>query len=261
MREKLVAGNWKMNGSRHAILDFVAALAASGVLADAAERHCAVAIMPPVGYLDCMARELAGHPDTRGVILGAQDLHPESSGAFTGETSGPQLFDLGARMVLVGHSERRRLCGENDALVRRKFSAALDAGLIPVLCVGETLDEREAGEALAVCRRQLRAVLEGAGPQGLARGLVAYEPVWAIGTGRTASPEQAQEMHAGLRHAVAEAAGEAAAAELRMLYGGSVKADNAAALAAMPDIDGALVGGASLDAEAFTAIIAATATV
>jgi len=260
MREKLIAGNWKMNGSRDAIRSFVAALAASGVLPQGAERHCAVAVMPPVGYLDCMARELAGHPDTRSVILGAQDLHPEASGAFTGETSGPQLFDLGARMVLVGHSERRRLCGEDDTLVSRKFSAALDAGLIPVLCIGETLEEREADEALTVCRRQLQAVLDAAGPQGLARGLVAYEPVWAIGTGRTASPEQAQEMHAGLRLAVAQAAGDAAAAGLRMLYGGSVKADNAAALAVMPDIDGALVGGASLEAETFAAIIAATAT-
>jgi len=260
MREKLVAGNWKMNGSRDAILAYVSRLAQSAVLLDAAERHCAVAVMPPAGYLDCMARELAGQAQTRSVILGAQDLHPEASGAFTGEMAGPQLFDLGARMVLVGHSERRQLFGESDELVSRKFSAALGAGLIPVLCVGETLEERDAGDALDVCRRQLQTVLEAAGADGLARGLVAYEPVWAIGTGRTASPEQAQDMHGGLRQVVRDTAGAAAADGLRMLYGGSVKPDNAAALAAMPDIDGALVGGASLDAEDFAAIIAATAT-
>jgi triosephosphate isomerase len=190
-----------------------------------------------------------------GVALGAQSVCAEAQGAFTGEVSAAMLKDVGCRYVLVGHSERRQLFGESDALVARKFMAAQGQGLVPVLCVGETLEERESDQTGAVVTRQIEAVLAVAGVHSLAKAVIAYEPIWAIGTGRTASPEQAQEVHAMIRSKVAERDGTIGGS-VRILYGGSVKASNAQELFAMPDIDGGLVGGASLKADEFARICA-----
>jgi triosephosphate isomerase len=211
-----------------------------------------VMVCPPFVYLQETARRLK---DT-GVDLGAQSLCAEPAGAFTGEVSGAMLRDVGCGFAIVGHSERRQIYGENDALVARKFVAAQAAGLVPVLCVGETLDERERGDTTEVVARQLDAVLAVTGVAALRSAVIAYEPVWAIGTGRTATPEQAQEVHAMIRTRIA-AADARIADEVRILYGGSVKASNARELFAMPDIDGGLVGGASLKAEEFAQICAA----
>ncbi|MFO1408712.1 MAG: triose-phosphate isomerase [Steroidobacteraceae bacterium] len=248
MRQPLVAGNWKMHGSRaenaalvRELLDQIAADAAAEVM-----------VCPPYVYLWETARLLK---DTD-VTLGAQSVCAEAPGAFTGEVSASMLKDVGCRYALVGHSERRQLYGESDALVARKFVAAQAQGLVPVLCVGETLDEREAGRTAEVVARQLDAVLAVSGAGALARAVVAYEPVWAIGTGRTASPEQAQEVHAMIRGKVA-VLDATIGASVRILYGGSVKASNARDLFAMPDIDGGLVGGASLKADEFARICAA----
>ncbi|MDR2637957.1 MAG: triose-phosphate isomerase, partial [Zoogloeaceae bacterium] len=204
-------------------------------------------------YLAQVSRLLAGS----GVSLGAQDLSAHAEGAFTGEVSAAMLADFGCRHVIVGHSERRALHHESDALVAEKFGTARAAGLKPVLCLGETLTEREAGRTLAVVARQLDAVIAAHGVAALRDAVLAYEPVWAIGTGRTATPEEAQEVHLALRRQVAARSGEVAAA-LRIVYGGSVKAENARALFAQADIDGGLIGGASLDAKAFLAICQAT---
>jgi triosephosphate isomerase len=190
-----------------------------------------------------------------GIGLGAQSVCAETQGAFTGEVSAAMLKDVGCHYVLVGHSERRQLYGEGDALVARKFVAAQSAGLVPVLCVGETLDEREREETHEVVSRQLEAALAVSGVKSLAKAVIAYEPVWAIGTGRTASPEQAQEVHALIRAKVA-ALNATISGSVRILYGGSVKASNARELFAMPDIDGGLVGGASLKADEFARICA-----
>ena len=243
-RKKLVAGNWKMNGGciRNAVLleqlrDHAAALA------------CDVAVFPPFPYLAQAQHVLQGSD----VGLGGQTLSEHPAGAFTGEVSAAMLLDVGCRYVLVGHSERRALFGEGDQQVAEKFLAACKAGLVPVLCVGETLVERQAGNAEEVVFRQLASVIGVAGLGAFASALVAYEPVWAIGTGVTATPEQAQAMHAAIRQFFAvQDAGCAAA--LRILYGGSVKPDNAAELFAQADIDGGLIGGASLQAEDFLAI-------
>jgi triosephosphate isomerase len=205
-------------------------------------------------YLADVARVLKGS----GVALGSQDLCAEDNGAFTGEVSGVMLKDFDCGYAIVGHSERRALFGESDELTARKFMAAQKAGLTPILCVGETLAEREAGTTPAVVSRQLKAVLDAAGIGAFARAVVAYEPVWAIGTGRTAKSDQAQEVHALIRGLLAAEDAKIAAAT-RLLYGGSVKAANAAELFGMPDIDGGLVGGASLDAREFLAICAAAA--
>jgi triosephosphate isomerase len=190
-----------------------------------------------------------------GVALGAQSVCAEAQGAFTGEVSAAMLKDVGCRYVLVGHSERRQLYGESDELVARKFVAAQSQGLVPVLCVGETLEEREAGQTLAVISRQMDAVLTVSGVAALGQAVVAYEPVWAIGTGRTATPEQAQEVHATIRSKIA-GVDATIGGLVRILYGGSVKASNARELFAMPDIDGGLVGGASLKADEFARICA-----
>lgn len=211
-----------------------------------------VVVCPPFVYLQETARLLKDN----GVGLGGQSLCAEPVGAFTGEVSGAMLRDVGCSFVIVGHSERRQLYGENDALVARKFVAAQAAGLLPILCVGETLEERERGSTTEVVARQLDAVLAVTGVAALRSAVVAYEPVWAIGTGRTATPEQAQEVHAMIRARIA-AADARIADEVRILYGGSVKASNARDLFAMPDIDGGLVGGASLKAEEFAQICAA----
>lgn len=245
MRRKLVAGNWKMQGrqaSNTTLLQALTAQAADWVGID-------MWVAPPAIYLMQTASLLQGS----GIGLAAQNVACENDGAYTGEISAGMLADCGCQAVLVGHSERRTHYGETDARVAEKFVKAQEAGLIPVLCVGETLAEREAGGTGAVVQRQLEAVLTLAGVGALVRAVVAYEPVWAIGTGCTASPQQAQDVHALLRARVAQA-DAAVAAGLRVLYGGSVKAANAAALFAMPDIDGALVGGASLDANEFVAI-------
>jgi triosephosphate isomerase len=248
-RKPLIAGNWKMNGSLRESRDLVAALRA-GVTAAA---PAGMLLCPPHVYLQAVA----GWLDGSAVALGAQNLADRvGTGAYTGEVSGAMLRDVGCSYVIVGHSERRALYGETDAVVAAKFRAAQTAGLVPILCVGETLEEREAGTTRAVIERQARAVLDSAGVAAFGTAVVAYEPVWAIGTGRTATPEQAQEVHAFIRALVA---GQDAtiASGLRILYGGSVKGANARNLFAMDDIDGGLVGGASLAAAEFLEIFRA----
>ena len=245
MRQPLVAGNWKMNGSRVSVAALLDALLDGvGEVGDAE-----IAVCPPYPFLAETAARLAGSR----VQLGAQDLSEHTSGAYTGEVAGPMLQDFGCRFVIVGHSERRAYHGEDDALVVRKLVAAQNADLVPIACVGETLDQREAGETERVIGRQVDALLDGAGVESLERAVIAYEPVWAIGTGRTATPDQAQEVHALIRGRVA-ARDPGVAAGLRLLYGGSVKGGNAAELFAMEDIDGGLIGGASLDAVEFLTI-------
>jgi len=248
MRKPLVAGNWKMYGTRAenaALVRGLLDLLQPGARAE-------VLVCPPFVYLWETGRLLKDSE----VAMGAQSVCAESLGAFTGEVSGAMLRDVGCRYVLVGHSERRQLYGESDSLVARKFMAAQAQGLVPVLCVGETLEEREGGRTNEVVARQLEAVLSVSGVGSLASAVIAYEPVWAIGTGRTASPEQAQEVHAMIRGKVA-ALDATIASSVRILYGGSVKASNARELFAMADIDGGLVGGASLKAEEFAQICAA----
>jgi triosephosphate isomerase len=248
MRKPLVAGNWKMHGSRADNAALVAAL----LDRLPGQRTADVLVCPPFVYLAETGRLLKDS----GVDLGAQSLCAEGQGAFTGEVSGAMLRDVGCRYVLVGHSERRALYGEHDALVARKFVAAQASGLLPVLCVGETLEEREAGRTTEVVARQVDAVLAVTGVAALGAAVVAYEPVWAIGTGRNATPEQAQDVHAMIRGRIA-ALDAKIAGGLRVLYGGSVKGSNARELFAMPDIDGGLVGGASLKADEFAQICAA----
>ena len=248
MRQKLVAGNWKMNGGLASNLQLLQAVV-SGV---SALRDVAVAVCVPFPYLAQAQSALTG----TSVAWGAQTLSEKSSGAFTGEISAAMLNDFACHYVLVGHSERRSIYGETDALVAEKFEAALASGLIPVLCVGETLAEREAGKTAEVVAAQMAAVLDRVGVAAFAKAVVAYEPVWAIGTGRTASSEQAQEVHAAIRAQLARE--DAAVAEgLQILYGGSVKPSNAVELFGMPDIDGGLIGGASLVAADFIAICSA----
>ncbi len=239
-----------MHGSRHANGELVHAVA-DGLRGGL---PCEVMVCPPFVYL---AEVIAAAGDAP-LAVGAQNLSHEASGAFTGEVSGAMLADCGATHVLVGHSERRALYGEDDAVVARKFVAAEAAGLVPVLCVGETLQQREAGQTEEVVARQLDAVIAAAGAASLSRAVLAYEPVWAIGTGRTATPEQAQSVHAYLRGKIAGIDARIADS-LRILYGGSVKADNAAILFSQPDVDGGLVGGASLKAEEFLNICRAAA--
>ena len=248
MRKPLVAGNWKMHGSRAENAQLVRSLL--DLLRP--DRRSEVLLCPPFVYLWEIERLLKDSD----VALGAQSLCAEAQGAFTGEVSGTMLRDVGCRYVLVGHSERRQLFGEHDALVARKFMAAQAHGLTPVLCVGETLEEREAGRTGDVVSRQLEAVLAVSGIAAFDRAVVAYEPVWAIGTGRNATPEQAQAVHASIRGKLA-ALDAIIGGSLRILYGGSVKASNARELFAMADIDGGLVGGASLKAEEFAQICAA----
>ena len=247
-RQYLVAGNWKMNGSIVANAELV-----RGILAGlSGMRDVEVLVCPPALYLESVRNALGGK-----IKLGAQNLSEQAKlGAFTGEIHGEMLKDVGCQYVLVGHSERRALYGEIDALVAAKFKAAQTCGLTPVLCIGETLAEREKNQTEAVLSRQLSAVLELCGVGAFENAVVAYEPVWAIGTGKTASPQQAQDVHAFIRRQI-EVKNAKIAGSLRLLYGGSVKADNAAELLAQPDIDGALVGGASLDASNFARIIQA----
>ena len=252
MRRQMVAGNWKMHGSRAANQALLAELEMSLK----PEWPIDIVVCPPYVYLSDAVRLLE---DGR-IAVGAQDVCAESGGAFTGQVSATMLKDVGCTYVIVGHSERRRWYHEDDALVARKFAAALSAGLTPVLCVGETLDERESKQTEAVIARQLDAVIAMHGVGGFAKAIIAYEPVWAIGTGRTASPAQAQEVHSYLRARI-HAPDAKMARHLRILYGGSVKAGNAAELFSMPDVDGGLIGGASLSADEFQQICAAAAIV
>ncbi len=250
MRKKLVAGNWKMNGE----------LASNAVLLGAVRDGVALGspfdctVCVPFPYLYQTRSFLEGSA----VSWGAQNVSQHTKGAFTGEVSGGMLSDFGCSHVLVGHSERRALFGESSAVVASKFLAAQAAGVIPILCVGETLAEREAGVTEQVVAEQLDAVLATAGAGAMVAAVIAYEPVWAIGTGRTASPQQAQDVHGFIRSRLADFDSVASGA-MRILYGGSVKAGNAGELFAMPDIDGGLIGGASLDAAEFLAICAAAA--
>ena len=247
MRRPMVAGTWKMHGD----LALAGTLAAAAAAAARAAPGVDVLLLPPAVLVPAVVAAAGG-----ALAVGGQDLSRHAQGAYTGELSGAMLAGAGCSHVLVGHSERRQYHGEDDALVAAKFQAAQAAGLVPVLCVGETLEERDAGRTAAVVAGQLDAVLAAAGVAALARAVLAYEPVWAIGTGRTASPEQAQQVHALLRSEVARRDARIAAA-LRILYGGSVKPDNAAGLFGQDDIDGGLVGGASLVAADFNAIVRA----
>ncbi len=237
-----------MNGSRSENDRLLDAL----LSALSSETSVEVLVCPPFVYLADAVRALRGSP----VGVGAQDVCAEAGGAYTGEVSAAMLRDVGCSHVIVGHSERRSLYGESNALVARKFAAAQARDLIPILCVGEQLAEREAGQTTEVVARQLDAVVELCGIEAFARAVVAYEPVWAIGTGRTASPQQAQEVHAFIRERIASR-NASIAVSLRVLYGGSVKAANAADLFGQPDVDGGLIGGASLLAEEFVSIVAA----
>ncbi|WP_026354734.1 triose-phosphate isomerase [Massilia niastensis] len=247
MRSKLVVGNWKMNGSRAANATLLSGIV-EGI--DGAKAACAVCV--PAPYLFQCEQLLQGSP----VAWGAQDVSCQAPGAFTGEVCAAMLADFGCRYVIVGHSERRAYHGESNELVARKAQAALAAGLTPIVCVGETLAEREEGATAAIVGAQLDAVLELIGKEAVAQIVVAYEPVWAIGTGKTATPEMAQEVHAGLRAQLRTCNAEAADG-VKILYGGSMKPDNARELMAQPDIDGGLIGGAALKAADFLAIIRA----
>jgi triosephosphate isomerase len=248
MRRAIVAGNWKMHGSRAENAQLIEELLARFPAQPAAT----CVLCPPFVYLQEVGRLLRGSH----LSLGGQDLCADTQGAFTGEISAAMLKDVGCEYVIVGHSERRLLYRENDQLVARKFGAALGRGLVPILCVGEQLADREAGRTSEVVARQLDVVLELCGAGALEHGAVAYEPVWAIGTGRNATPEQAQEVHAFIRARIGARDARIASAT-RILYGGSVKAGNAAELFAMPDVDGGLIGGASLKADEFLTILAA----
>jgi len=245
MRKPIIAGNWKMNGSRSSIKELLHGLKAGIGEVKSAE----VAVCAPSIYLADVSEQLTG----TAIGFGGQNLSTAAKGAFTGEISADMLLDFKCEYVIVGHSERRSLYGETDQLVAEKFEVARKAGLKPILCIGETLEERESGITNDVCSRQLNAVIEHSGIAALADGVIAYEPVWAIGTGKTATPEQAQETHAAIRKLLSDK--DASVAEkVRIQYGGSMNAANAAELLAMADIDGGLIGGASLVAKDFLTI-------
>jgi triosephosphate isomerase len=249
MRPKFVAGNWKMNTTRAE----AAALAAEVVKGAAPHPGVTVALCPPFGYLETVGRTVQGSA----VALGAQNLYHEPKGAFTGEVSGPMLVDLGCTYCIVGHSERRHVLGESDAVVRRKVKAVIAAGLAPIVCVGELLGERDGGETNDVVAAQVLSAVAGLSEDQAARLVFAYEPVWAIGTGRNATPEQAEEVHSHIRKILTQRYNAGLADQTVIQYGGSVKASNAESLLAQPNVDGALVGGASLQAAEFLAIVAA----
>ena len=248
MRPLLIAGNWKMNPNTETEAVALAEAVKAGVGQDHEVR---VALCPPSLFLHRIDAALANSP----VGLGAQNMHAEPSGAFTGEVSGAMLVDVGCTHVILGHSERRHGMGETSPQVNQKLKAALGIGLIPIVCIGETLEEREQGRTEAVVGDQLDRSLDGIEPEPMAGVVLAYEPVWAIGTGRTATPEQAQEVHAFIRARLADRFSPAIAGRVTIQYGGSVKPSNAEELLGRPDIDGALVGGASLQAEDFLGIV------
>jgi len=250
MRLPLVAGNWKMNGSSASVRELLAGIKAGVV----GLTKCEIAVCPPYIYIPQARDALKG----TSIAWGGQNLSTETDGALTGEIAASMLLDFGCTYVIVGHSERRTLYGEDDALVASKFAIARAAGLKPILCLGETLEDREQGVTEEVIARQLDAVIAPWGAVALADGVIAYEPVWAIGTGKTATPDQAQAVHAFIRDRVADKNAEVAAG-LRILYGGSMKSANAAELMAKPDIDGGLIGGASLVVDDFLGICRAAA--
>ena len=243
----IIAGNWKMHHGPRATTTFFEGLSLEGL----EERHQVLVFPPAISMAAAVSASEGGR-----VAVGVQNIHWEDEGAFTGETSAPMAREIGATHVLVGHSERRHVFGETDEDVRRKVEAAVRHELVPVVCVGETLDERRAGRVDKIIARQLGAVLPVLAHGGV-RFMIAYEPVWAIGTGETATPEDASAAHATLRASLEDAVGVAGAPKIPILYGGSVKPANAAELLAAPDVDGVLVGGASLDASSFSAIVAA----
>ncbi len=247
MRRPFIAGNWKMN------LDRASAVAlATGLAKEAAgAQDVDLAVCPPSVYLDAVGAAIAGS----NIALGAQNMYHEPEGAFTGEISAAMLGDLGCKYVILGHSERRHVLGETDAQINQKVHAALAAGLLPIVCVGELLGEREAGQTSDVIRTQFDGSMAGISAEQMSRTVIAYEPVWAIGTGKVATPQQAEEVHLDLRKIIAARYNEEVAQSVRIQYGGSVKPDNAAELLGQPDIDGALVGGASLKVELFMGII------
>lgn len=253
MKKPFAAGNWKMNGDSRSSVELAKAVASGA--AGLAGAKVSVAVIPPFVYLQSVVQAVSAS----GIAVGAQDVYVEPQGAFTGEVSAAMLKDVGCNYVLCGHSERRHVIGETDELVGKKVTAALHGGLLPILCVGELLAERDAGRTETVVTRHLRTGLAGLSADKMSAVTIAYEPVWAIGTGRTATPQQAQEVHAFIRNLLAEMYDQTLAQEIRVLYGGSVKADNAAELMAEEDVDGLLVGGASLKADEFVRIIQAAA--
>ena len=248
MRRPFIAGNWKMNLNR------AAAVALAEGVAKEAPKYAGVdlAVCPPSVYLDVVGKALSGST----VGLGAQNMYFEAEGAFTGEVSPGMLCDVGCKYVILGHSERRHILGETDASINKKTRAALAAGLIPIVCVGELLSEREAGQTHEVILRQFEGSLGGLSAEEFAKIVIAYEPVWAIGTGKVASPSQAEEVHLDLRKMIADRYNKETAELIRLQYGGSVKPDNAAELLRQPNIDGALVGGAALKLNTFMGIVA-----
>ncbi len=250
-RRPFIAGNWKMNTR----CESAVALARQLIERIGVDPVAEVAVCPPSVYLAAVADALAGSP----VELGAQNLYPASDGAYTGEINAAMLTDVGCRFVILGHSERRQLLGETDAEVAKKLQAALAGNLVPIVCVGETLEQRQSGETDEVVATQVRGSLAGLDEVRAAGIVIAYEPVWAIGTGLTATPEQAESVHAMIRELLGQMYTPEIAAQIRIQYGGSVKPDNAAELLSQPNIDGALVGGASLKADDFLAIVNAAA--
>jgi len=253
MRKPFVAGNWKMNTDSRSSVRLAEGVAARTI--GLAGKSVDVVLFPPFVYLQAVVQTVGNSH----VAVGAQDVYFERNGAFTGEISVSMLKDVGCSYVLCGHSERRHIIGENDELVNKKVSAAISGGLLPILCVGELLEQRKAGRTAEVVTAQVRSGFHGLGVEKASAVIVAYEPVWAIGTGLTASPSQAQEVHAMIREVLGELYGSRFADEVRILYGGSVKPDNAAALMREPDTDGLLVGGASLKVDDFVEIIRAAA--
>jgi len=249
MRKPFVAGNWKMNMDSHTSVELVERIASGSV--ETAGHSVTVAVCPPFVYLQAVAQALS----TSGIAVGAQDVYFELNGAFTGEISVSMLKDIGCLYCLCGHSERRHVIGETDELINKKVAAAITGGLLPILCVGELLEEREASQTNEVVTRQIKGGLTGLSAEKVQALTIAYEPVWAIGTGKTATADQAQEVHLFLREMLEKKFGNKLAKSLRILYGGSVKPDNITDLMTMPDIDGALIGGASLEPETFSKIV------
>jgi triosephosphate isomerase len=249
MRKKFIAGNWKMN------LDLSGAIALATGLEERLSHLVAntvdLAVCPPFVYVPAVVKQLAGS----NIHVGAQNMYFESNGAFTGEISSEMVKDIGCRYVILGHSERRHILGETDEIINKKLKAALAGGLLPIFCIGELLEERESSQTEAVLERQLHQGLAGISPEDMARITVAYEPVWAIGTGKTATPQQAQDAHFFTRKIIADLFGNDLAQKIQIQYGGSVKPGNAAELLKQPDVDGALVGGASLKVDDFVGII------
>jgi len=252
MRKPFVAGNWKMNTDSRTSIDLAERIASRSM--DVAGQSATVAVCPPFVYLQAVTKALSASS----IAVGAQDLYFEANGAFTGEISVSMLKEIGCIYCLCGHSERRHVIGETDELINKKATAAIGGGLLPILCVGELLDEREASKTNDVVTRQLKKGLAGLSAEKLSAVTIAYEPVWAIGTGLTATPEQAQQVHALIRKLLGQMYNPTLAEEIRILYGGSVKPGNAADLMSQKDVDGLLVGGASLKADDFLAIIEAS---